>query len=66
MVIISGEIDLSVGSMVGFSGVLTAFFTKILHSAGIDISFSLCIAIVIALITAFFYWKIYLFLNHKI
>jgi ribose/xylose/arabinose/galactoside ABC-type transport system permease subunit len=53
MVIISGEIDLSVGSMVGFAGVLTAFLNKLLSESGVNPTLAVSIAIVITLVVAF-------------
>lgn len=56
MVIISGEIDLSVGSAVAFSACLTAFLTQKLVAewASLPIALAIAIAIVIALIVGFF------------
>lgn len=48
MIIIAGEIDLSVGSTVAFAGVLTAYLNKMLVSAGMDPTIATCIGIVIA------------------
>jgi len=55
MVIISGEIDLSVGSAVAFSACLTAFLTQKLFSewASLPIALAIAIAIVFALIVGF-------------
>ena len=53
MVIISGEIDLSVGSMVALSGVLTAYFTGHLNEAyGMPMETSVLIGMVIAFLVA--------------
>jgi len=46
MVIISGEIDLSVGSAVAFSGCLTAYVTQALASAGLPVELAIPVAIV--------------------
>ena len=56
MVIISGEIDLSVGSAVAFSACLTAFLTQELSGewASLQILPAIAIAIVFALIVGFF------------
>lgn len=56
MVIISGEIDLSVGSAVAFSACLTAFLTQKLSTewASLPIMPAIAIAIVFALIIGFF------------
>jgi ribose/xylose/arabinose/galactoside ABC-type transport system permease subunit len=55
MVIISGEIDLSVGSAVAFSACLTAFITQKLSAewASLPIMLAIAIAIVFALIIGF-------------
>ena len=50
MVIISGEIDLSVSSTVAFAGVLTAFFTGFLADAGI---MPMETAVIVGMIIAF-------------
>jgi sugar transport system permease protein len=56
MVIISGEIDLSVGSAVAFSACLTAFLTQKFSAewASLPIILAIAIAIVFALIIGFF------------
>jgi len=56
MVIISGEIDLSVGSAVAFSACLTAFLTQKLSAewASLPITLAIAIAIIFALIIGFF------------
>jgi ribose/xylose/arabinose/galactoside ABC-type transport system permease subunit len=56
MVIISGEIDLSVGSAVAFSACLTAFLTQELSAewVSLPIMLAISIAIVVALIVGFF------------
>lgn len=48
MVIIAGEIDLSVGSTVAFAGVMTAYVNKALLAAGMDGTVACIIGIVIA------------------
>jgi ribose/xylose/arabinose/galactoside ABC-type transport system permease subunit len=55
MVIVSGEIDLSVGSAVAFSACLTAFFTQKLSSewASLPVVLAIAIAMMIALIIGF-------------
>jgi ribose/xylose/arabinose/galactoside ABC-type transport system permease subunit len=53
MVIISGEIDLSVGSAVAFAGCLTAKLTELLAGAGLPMGAALPLAIVCALILGF-------------
>lgn len=52
MVIVSGEIDLSVGSAVAFAACLTAFLTQKLSAewASLPIALSIAIAIIVALI----------------
>jgi ribose/xylose/arabinose/galactoside ABC-type transport system permease subunit len=44
MVIIAGEIDLSVGSMVAFAGCLTAYITGLLGSIGMEAAVTVAIA----------------------
>jgi ribose/xylose/arabinose/galactoside ABC-type transport system permease subunit len=53
MVIISGEIDLSVGSAVAFAGCLTAVLTKTLIAAGLPPVAAVTIAILASLIVGF-------------
>ncbi|MDD5135171.1 MAG: ABC transporter permease [Phycisphaerae bacterium] len=53
MVIISGEIDLSVGSAVAFAGCLTAVMTKILLAAGLPAPAAVAIAIMSSLTVGF-------------
>lgn len=53
MVIIAGEIDLSVGSAVAFSGCISAWFTGALKNAGLPIVLAVSIALLIALAAAF-------------
>ncbi len=53
MVIISGEIDLSVGSAVAFAGCLTAVLTKTLLAAGLPPVAAVIIAILASLIVGF-------------
>ncbi|MCK5566072.1 MAG: ABC transporter permease [Planctomycetes bacterium] len=53
MVIISGEIDLSVGSAVAFAGCLTAVLTKTLIAAGLAPVAAVIIAILASLIVGF-------------
>ncbi|MHC4961396.1 MAG: ABC transporter permease [Planctomycetota bacterium] len=53
MVIISGEIDLSVGSAVAFAGCLTAVLTKTLLAAGIPAIPAVAIAVVACLVVGF-------------
>lgn len=53
MVIIAGEIDLSVGSMVGFAGVMTALLSKTLMAAGLGGGPAIIIAILVTLVLAF-------------
>jgi len=50
MVIISGEIDLSVGSAVAFAGCLTAYITQILHSMGLPLVISIPSAIILTMV----------------
>ena len=50
MVIISGEIDLSVGSTVAFAAVITAYINKMLVTGGVDSTLATCIAMPIAII----------------
>jgi ribose/xylose/arabinose/galactoside ABC-type transport system permease subunit len=49
MVIIAGEIDLSVGSAVAFSGCLTAFLTGHLSEAGVPMTVSILLSVITAL-----------------
>lgn len=49
MVIIAGEIDLSVGSAVAFSGCVTAWFTGFFHGLGMPIGLSIGLAMIIAI-----------------
>lgn len=53
MVIIAGEIDLSVGSMVGLAGVMTALISKALIASGMSGEMAIVIAIAVTLIFAF-------------
>lgn len=53
MVIISGEIDLSVGSAVAFAGCLAAVLTKILSAAGLPVPLAVMLAICCCLIVGF-------------
>jgi sugar transport system permease protein len=53
MVIISGEIDLSVGSMVAFSGCVTAFLTQSFFSAGLPMEFAIILAVLLTLLLGF-------------
>lgn len=50
MVIIAGEIDLSVGSAVAFSGCLTAFLSGWLAGAGVALPVAIAIGILVALL----------------
>jgi len=50
MIIVSGEIDLSVGSTVAFSGVLSAYLNKIMVAGGLDATTATCIAIPIVIV----------------
>jgi len=52
MVIIAGEIDLSVGSAVGLSGVIVALTTGLLVKAGISMEYGALIGIALALIVS--------------
>ena len=54
MVIISGEIDLSVGSTVGFSSVINAIILTTMIASGVDSVFAVSIAMIITLTTGFF------------
>ncbi|MDD4109452.1 MAG: ABC transporter permease, partial [Prolixibacteraceae bacterium] len=62
MVIISGEIDLSVGSMVGFAGVLNAYLTKLLSGYGMNSTIAVFIAMGVTLVVAFFIGKLMAYL----
>ncbi len=53
MVIIAGEIDLSVGSAVAFAGCLTALVTKELIAAGMAAELAIPVAMVVALTAGF-------------
>jgi len=53
MVIVAGEIDLSVGSGVAFAGCLAAFLTQALTSAGVGLPLAIAIAILITLAIGF-------------
>jgi ribose/xylose/arabinose/galactoside ABC-type transport system permease subunit len=53
MVIISGEIDLSVGSGIAFYGVITATVTKYLLSTGLNVYAAIVIAIAVAITVGF-------------
>ena len=53
MVIISGEIDLSVGSAVAFAGCLTAYLTEMLAAAGLGIAAAVGLAMLGSLLTGF-------------
>jgi sugar transport system permease protein len=53
MVIISGEIDLSVGSAVAFAGCLTAVLTKVLLAAGLPPAVAVTMAVIACLLLGF-------------
>jgi ribose/xylose/arabinose/galactoside ABC-type transport system permease subunit len=53
IVIISGEIDLSVGSAVAFAGSLTAVLTKKIVAAGVAVPTAIAIAFLTTLVTGF-------------
>jgi ribose/xylose/arabinose/galactoside ABC-type transport system permease subunit len=53
MVIVAGEIDLSVGSGVAFAGCLVALLTETLNGAGLGLPLSIVIAILITLAVGF-------------
>jgi ribose/xylose/arabinose/galactoside ABC-type transport system permease subunit len=53
MVIIAGEIDLSVGSAVAFSGCLTAFLTGHLSAAGLPLPLAVSLAVAVSLTLGF-------------
>jgi sugar transport system permease protein len=53
MVIIAGEIDLSVGSAVAFSGCLTAFLTGHFAAAGLPLPLAVFLAVAVALMLGF-------------
>lgn len=53
MVIISGEIDLSVGSAVAFAGCLTAYLTKVFAEFGLPMEISLPLAMVCSVLVGF-------------
>jgi len=53
IVIISGEIDLSVGSAVAFAGSLTAVLTKRIVAAGLAVAPAIAIAVLTTLVTGF-------------
>ena len=53
MVIISGEIDLSVGSAVAFAGCLTAYLTESLAATGLGLGASVALAMLGSLLTGF-------------
>ena len=60
LVIISGEIDLSIGSQVALSGVLTGFIAKWLSDAGMlpigaGVAVGIVASVVVALLTGFFH-----------
>lgn len=55
MVIIAGEIDLSVGAAVAFSGCVTAYLTRFWGEAGLPIVPAVLIAIVMALAIGFLF-----------
>jgi len=54
MVMIAGEIDLSVGSAVAFSGCLTAWIVKTLTGLGVGAPQAICIGILVALTVGYF------------
>lgn len=64
MVIVAGEMDLSVGSTVAFAGVLSAYLNKLMVAGGVDSTIATCIAIVIVIVvTAFIGFCISLFIT---
>ncbi len=54
MVIIAGDIDLSVGNMVGFAGVLTAYLTQSFVSLGLDSTPGVIISMIIVIIVSYY------------
>jgi len=52
MVIIAGQIDLSIGSMVGLSGVIVALFSRDLTAAGMDLTLACIIGMAISILLA--------------
>ena len=53
MVIISGEIDLSVGSAVAFAGCLAAVVTELLAGVGVPVPLAVAMAIIVCLVVGF-------------
>jgi ribose/xylose/arabinose/galactoside ABC-type transport system permease subunit len=52
MVIIAGQIDLSIGSMVGLSGVIVALACRDLPAAGMDLTLACIIGMVLCILLA--------------
>jgi ribose/xylose/arabinose/galactoside ABC-type transport system permease subunit len=52
MVIIAGQIDLSIGSTVGLSGVIVALFCRDLTAAGMDLTLACILGMVVSLLMA--------------
>lgn len=53
MVIVAGEIDLSVGSAVAFAGCFTAVVTKLLAGAGLPVPLAVAMAILLSIVIGF-------------
>src|SRR5574339_109569 len=65
MVMISGLIDLSIGSIVGLSGVIVAVICRDLTGIGIDINTACIIGMVICLVQALTTGWLHGFIQHK-
>jgi ribose/xylose/arabinose/galactoside ABC-type transport system permease subunit len=66
LVIVSGEIDLSIGSQVALSGVTIAFVSKTLAELGImPIEYGALVGILVALLLAFFFGSLHAWARDK-
>lgn len=65
LVIIAGEIDLSIGSMVGLSGVVVGWTAKFLLSKGIPIEYGAFIGIILAFAIGIVFGTFHAWARHK-
>jgi ribose/xylose/arabinose/galactoside ABC-type transport system permease subunit len=65
MVMISGLIDLSIGSTVGLAGVIVALVCRQLTAVGVDINVACIIGILICLVQAFLFGWMHGFFQHR-
>lgn len=65
MVIVAGQIDLSVGSMVGLSGVIVAWFCRELPKGGMSVDVACVIGMLVAFVLAFLMGSLHGYAQHK-